>query len=103
MHGIQVLVQEVTLQVPRVHRPQQIAEQGVKVGDMLDQERVSPCQLVETLVDALSEVSEISSLRFCVSICNRFDDVLHHGGDLLEILRDQRDGLVHIPLWPSSS
>ena len=86
-----------------MHRPQQITEQRVKVGDMLDKKGVSPCQLVETLVDAVSQVSEISRLRLSVGICYRANDVLHHGGDLLEVLRDQRDGLVQIPLGSSSS
>ena len=86
-----------------MHRLQQIAEQRVKVSDMLDQKGVSPCQLVETLVDALAQISEVSGLRLSVSICYRANDVLYHGGYLLEVLRYQRDGLVHIPLWSSSS
>ena len=96
-------MQEVALQIPRVHRLQQIVEQRVKVGDMLDQKGVSPCQLVEALVDALSQVSEVPGLRFSVGICYRANDVLYHGGDLLEVLRDQRDGVVHISLGSSRS
>ena len=102
MHGIQILVQEVALQVPRVHRPQQITEERMKVGDMLDKKGISPCQLVETLVDAVTQVSEISGLRLSVGVCYRADDVLYHRGDLLEVLCDQRDCLVQITLGSSS-